>query len=69
VKIARGPFLEQVTSTTAEVSWWTNIPTKSVVAYGTTSFGTTVSSTALVYQHVIQLTSLAPGTTYQYKGE
>lgn len=67
VKIARGPFLEQVTSTTAEVSWWTNIPTKSVVAYGTTSFGTTVSSTAQVYQHVIQLTGLAPGTTYQYK--
>ncbi len=67
VRIARGPFLQQVTSTGAQVVWWTNLPTKSVVSYGTTGFTKTVSNSALVYHHVIHLSSLSPGTTYQYR--
>ncbi len=66
-RIARGPLLEQVTSTSAEVTWWTNIPTQSVVSYGIGGYTQTLSDTTSVLQHVVGVSSLSPGTTYQYK--
>ncbi|MDQ1384346.1 MAG: hypothetical protein QOG65_1725, partial [Actinomycetota bacterium] len=35
--ITRGPYLSNVTATTAVVSWWTNLATAGVVRWGTTS--------------------------------
>ncbi len=66
VKIARGPLLERVTTTSAEVAWWTNIPTQSVVSYGIGAYSQTITNTTAVVQHVIQLPALTAASTYQY---
>lgn len=66
-KIVRGPLLERVTATSAEVSWWTNVPTQSVVSYGVGAYSATITNSSPVLQHVVQLPSLLAGTTYQYK--
>jgi hypothetical protein len=67
VKITRGPFLEQVNANAAEISWWTNIPTRSVVAFGPTAYTTRITQTASVYQHVVKLTGLTSGKLYRYQ--
>jgi hypothetical protein len=57
-----------ITSTTATITWTTDQPASSRVAYGTTtSYGTqsTLDST-LVTAHTVTLTGLTPGTSYDY---
>ncbi|HET9654343.1 MAG TPA: fibronectin type III domain-containing protein [Kineosporiaceae bacterium] len=66
--IARGPLLSNVTATSAVVSWWTNIPTTGRIGYGVGSTGsnTATDPQGSVLHHMVKLSGLAPGTTYQY---
>ncbi|MFL6138985.1 MAG: fibronectin type III domain-containing protein [Frankiaceae bacterium] len=65
VQIVRGPYLEQVTATTAMVAWWTNVPTPATVTY-TAQSTKTVTASANVLQHVVKLTGLQSGHAYSY---
>jgi Purple acid Phosphatase, N-terminal domain/Fibronectin type III domain/Iron/zinc purple acid phosphatase-like protein C len=67
-QIARGPYLSNVTGTSALVSWWTNIATAGVVHYGTasTSQHSQPDPAAATQHHTVTLTGLQPGTAYVY---
>ncbi len=58
----------QLTTTSATVSWTTDIPSSSQVLYGTTpSYGqTTTLDPTLATSHSQTLTGLTPGTTYHF---
>ena len=66
VQVARGPYVSNVTATTAVVSWWTNVSSAGEVDYGTTSPTTVVSDATSSLRHQVTLTGLAAGTTYTY---
>jgi hypothetical protein len=65
VKLARGPYLSNVTGTSAVVSWWTNIATTGTVHYGIGSLGLSKTD-ASSQHHAVTLTGLTAGATYQY---
>jgi phosphodiesterase/alkaline phosphatase D-like protein len=57
-----------VTDTSATITWTTDEAADSVVNYGnTTALGSTESDSALVTDHAIGLTNLAPATLYYYE--
>ena len=57
-----------ITATTATIIWITNEASNSTVNYGTTStLGNTESDPSLVLNHSVNLTGLAPDTTYHYE--
>jgi Iron/zinc purple acid phosphatase-like protein C/Fibronectin type III domain len=66
VKIARGPFVSNVTATSAIVSWFTNIATPGIVHYGVGSPSATAPTDPSALQHAVTLSGLTGGTTYQY---
>jgi chitodextrinase len=68
VKIARGPYLANVTTNSAVVSWWTNLPTTGTVNYGVSSTSEhSVSDPAgTARHHTVTLSGLSGGTTYSY---
>jgi hypothetical protein len=68
VQIARGPYLSNVTATSAIVSWWTNIASLGVVGYGLTSAAEHSQNDAVgsLQHHAVTLTGLTGETTYQY---
>ncbi len=56
-----------ITSTTAVVTWSTNLTSTSTVQYGlTTSYSNATPLLGLTLTHVVTLTGLAPGTLYHY---
>jgi len=63
VLIARGPYLSNVTGTSATVSWWTNLPTTGAV---TINNGSVSDSAGTVQHHSVTVTGLAAGTSYPY---
>ena len=65
VMIARGPYVQWVTSSSARISWWTNLPTQSVVSCQTCPQATSVDP-ILTRQHVMLLGGLTGGTGYAY---
>ncbi len=65
--LTRGPYLQSTTRDSAIVVWQTNPAGDSVVEYGETGYTQAVSDTTLATTHVITLTGLAAGTTYQYR--
>ncbi len=62
VLIARGPYLSNVTGTSAVVSWWTNIATTGVV----TIAGQSITDTVSQQHHAVTVNGLTAGTTYPY---
>ncbi len=57
-----------VQQTSADISWKTNEPANSWVAYGTTTqYGSGIGSEQLVTEHKLSLTGLQPATTYHYQ--
>ena len=57
-----------VTSTSATITWTTDVASDSKVNYGTTtSYGSQQSNASQVTSHSITLTGLTPGTTYHYQ--
>lgn len=56
------------TNTSATITWTTNEPATSSVAYGpTTAYGSSVDDAALVTEHTITFTGLVPGELYHYQ--
>jgi hypothetical protein len=68
-QIARGPYLSNVTGTSAIVSWWTNIPTPGVVSWGlaSTAERSARDPAGSVLRHSVTIGGLTPGTTYRYQ--
>ena len=68
VRIARGPYVSNVTGTSAVLSWWTNIPTPGVASWGVASPAEHSRSdpAGSVRHHSVTITGLAPGTAYRY---
>jgi hypothetical protein len=68
VRIARGPYLSNVTATSAIVSWWTNIPSSGVVDYGlqSTSEHTVTDPAGSVQHHAVTISGLSAGRAYTY---
>jgi iron/zinc purple acid phosphatase-like protein C/fibronectin type III domain protein/purple acid phosphatase-like protein/calcineurin-like phosphoesterase family protein len=67
LRIARGPYIQWVTPTSARIAWWTNIHSRSVVDYGQGDLASRVTDTTLRLQHMMLIGGLTPGTTYQYR--
>lgn len=70
LQIVFGPQVDQITSTTARVSWGLNTYATGQVHYGTTAaYGsTTTAESSLTYSsHVQTITGLVAGTLYHYK--
>jgi hypothetical protein len=56
------------TASSASITWTTNVPSTSTVNYGLdTTYGRSISDLALVTNHSVALTGLAPFTTYHYR--
>ncbi len=57
-----------VTTNVATITWTTDQPTDSHVAYGTTpSYGNWVANSTLATSHATTLTNLIPGTVYHFR--
>lgn len=57
-------------STTATISWNTNLVSNSIVSYGlTTAYTNTATDSTLTKQHSVTLNNLQPGTVYQFEVE
>jgi hypothetical protein len=65
VQLQRGPYLSNVTATSAVVSWWTNIASTGVVHYGVGNTNASVAS-ASAQHHAVTLTGLTGNSTYSY---
>ncbi len=56
------------TSTSATITWNTNVASNSIVNYGlSTSYGETATSSTLTTQHSVTLNNLSPGSLYDYE--
>ena len=66
--VTRGPYLQNVSTTAATLRWRTDVDTGSRVWLGTQpdSLALAVTNTALVTDHEVRLTGLAPGARYYY---
>jgi hypothetical protein len=61
------PTAVNVDSVSADIQWVTDAAASSIVEFGlTTAYGTTVGDSALVTNHSIHLTGLAPNKLYHY---
>jgi predicted MPP superfamily phosphohydrolase len=69
VTVDRGPYLQKGTSTSMVVKWRTEVPTESVVNYGTSLGGLSQSASDLVFKtdHEIEITGLTSNTIYYYE--
>ncbi|HET7088331.1 MAG TPA: fibronectin type III domain-containing protein, partial [Anaerolineae bacterium] len=65
--LTRGPYLQSTTRDSTIVVWQTGTAGDSVVEYGEMGYTRVVSSTAPATTHVVSLTGLSAGTTYQYR--
>ena len=67
--VARGPYLSNVTGTSAVVSWWTNLPTPGVVAWGiaTPTENSINDPAGTVQHHSVIINGLSQGTPYKYR--
>ncbi|MFH0777574.1 MAG: phospholipase D-like domain-containing protein [Candidatus Eisenbacteria bacterium] len=66
--ITSGPEEDDLTTSSATISWTTNTASTSTVEYGTTiSYGSVVEDTDLVTDHEMPLSSLSANTLYHYR--
>jgi len=66
--IYQGPLVVAVDYQSAAISWSTDVPSDSVVEYGSTpSLGSSSSQTDLQLSHNLSLTGLSAGTVYYYR--
>jgi acid phosphatase type 7 len=66
-QLVRGPYLQVPTSQSVIIRWRTDVPTGSVVIYGThTSDFPPAVDPAPTTEHIVQLSGLAPATKYFY---
>ncbi len=66
--LTRGPFLQQVTTSSALVVWGVDPPGTGAVEFGPNdAFGSVAQSPQVRALHEVPLTGLAPGTEYAYR--
>jgi len=66
--VISNPVVINRTPSSAKVTWTTNVPATSTVAYGTTTnYGNQATDSSLVTNHQITVTGLQPETTYHYQ--
>ena len=63
VAIVRGPYLSNVTGTSAIISWWTNEPSPGTVSVADT---TIEDPAGVVQHHSVAVSGLSPGVRYPY---
>lgn len=65
----RGPFVQSVTTASAQIAWQTSMNSTGMVVVGTTSnaLDLTFASGATTSTHAVSLSSLLPGTRYFYQ--
>lgn len=71
VQITNGPVVENVTDTTAEIAWSTNVNSGTALRYGTdpTNLDQTAGMPWGGFTHRVSLKSLKPNTTYYFRAE
>jgi len=68
VTIARGPYLQSVTSESIIIAWETDQPSEGEIYYGQTeAYNSRVTDLAVDMRHALTLTGLVPYTTYHYR--
>jgi len=68
VRILRGPYLQDVTPTSAEVCWQANVVHSATVAYGLTSdYDSAMATDKEDQNHCVRLEGLRPYTQYHYQ--
>src|SRR6185436_19682840 len=67
VRFPRGPYIQRPAPTSVRIAWWTNLPTQSVVQYGSGALDQEVDVTTLRTQHMMLIGGLSPGAAYQYR--
>jgi predicted MPP superfamily phosphohydrolase len=67
--VERGPYLQMGTSSSVVVKWRTDVPTESIVNYGTALGSLNQSESDLLPKtdHEVELTGLSPDTKYFYE--
>jgi len=65
--VLAGPTIIGRTSNTLTVSWQTDELSSSAIDYGSSGLAQNTNSGEMVTNHVLTLTNLAPGTTYNYR--
>lgn len=65
--LTRGPYLQSTTRDSVIVVWQTDTAGDSFVEYGESDYGQSSGDAALVTTHVVTLTGLSAGATYQYQ--
>jgi hypothetical protein len=65
----RGPFVQSVTTTSAQIVWQTSLSSTGIVVAGTTSnaLNLAFATAAPTSTHAVSLTGLSPGTRYFYQ--
>src|SRR4029077_4301969 len=71
VQITQGPVVENVTDSTVEIAWSTNVNAGTALRYGTdpTHLDQTVGMPWGGLTHRVTIKDLKPNTTYYYKAE
>jgi hypothetical protein len=71
VQITQGPVVEQVTDTTAEIAWSTNVNSGTALRYGTdpSHMDQTAGMPWGGLTHRVTIKNLQPNTTYYFKAE
>src|SRR5256885_4212380 len=67
VRPATGPLAQSTTASSARITWWTDLPTRSVVAFGVGTIAATLVDPVLTTRHVMVIGPLTAGTTYVYQ--
>jgi phosphodiesterase/alkaline phosphatase D-like protein len=69
--ITNGPVIENVTDTTAQIAWSTNVSSSTIVHYGTDPVQLTgvASMPWGALTHRVQLKNLKPNTMYYFRAE
>jgi hypothetical protein len=66
--VLNGPKAQDITQSSARITWDTNEPGDCIVEYGEDSgYGLTETKTGLIIEHEIQLSGLKPDTKYHYR--
>ncbi len=65
--LTRGPYLQSTTQDSTIVVWQTGTAGDGVVEYGAAGFTSAITDTTLASTHVVTLTGLSAGATYQYR--
>jgi hypothetical protein len=71
VQITNGPVVENVTDTTAEIAWSTNVNSGTALHYGTdpSHLDQTAGMPWGGFTHRVLISNLKPNTTYYFKAE